>query len=255
MIFTIVIVLIVVLIVAAIFINALQQHKEQVEAEKRTEHAKQKSIVHETEDILMASAQIPVTQQLIYILHQRVLNALKLMLELNPKAIDIKQRIQDAADRTQAIKVEETPPAQESFILPDNEKQIIILIQCIKKLRSLLRSEHTKGKVDTQIFLKEDKRLDRLQLKVNVDTLEKRARAALQSNMLGSARQYFEKAIAALNAQVQQDEYTNKRKADLTEQLRVIQDNLRNANDKDAAKRQEEEKDELDELFAPKKKW
>lgn len=255
MIFTIVIILIVILIVAAIFINALQQHKEQVEAERRTEHAKQKSIVDETEDILMASTQMPISQQLVFILHQRVLNALRLMYELNPKAVDIKQRIQDADDRTKAIKVDEPAPAQEKFMLPDNEKQIIILIQCIKKLRALLRSEHTKGKVDTQIFLKEDKRLDRLQLKVNVDTLEKRAKAALSSNMLGSARQYFEKAIGALNAQAQPDEFIVKRKQELEQQLQVIQDNLRNANAQDAAKRQEAEKDELDELFAPKKKW
>ena len=94
-----------------------------------------------------------------------------------------------------------------------------------------------------------------LQLKVNVETLARSGNAALSSNMLGSARQYFEKAIAALGAQSQPDEYCLRRKAQLETQLQEIQDNLRNANAEDRAKKQEEERDELDELFAPKKKW
>ena len=61
----------------AIVVNAMQQHKEKMEAEKRTEIAKQKSIIDETENVLMASETIPVSQKLVYILHQRVQNALK----------------------------------------------------------------------------------------------------------------------------------------------------------------------------------
>lgn len=253
--FTIVIILIVVLIVMAIMINAVQQHREKMEAERRTEAAKQKAIVDETEDVLMASGQIPVSQKLVYILHQRVLNALKVMLELNPKAAEIRQRVTEASERTKAINVDQAPPADDQFQLPDNEKQIIIYIQGIKKLRALLRSEHTKGKVDTHTFLAEDKRLDRLQLRVNVDTLAKRAASAMKSQMVGSARQYLEKAIAALSAVQQQDEYTTKRRQQLEVELKQIQDNLRNANAEDTQKRLEAERDELDELFAPKKKW
>ncbi|GAA0364095.1 flagellar motor control protein ZomB [Bowmanella denitrificans] len=253
--FTIVIILIVALIIVAIVINAIQQHKEQVEAERRAEAAKQKSIVDETEDVLMAAAQMPVSQQLILILNKRVLNALQSMYELNPKAMDIKQRVKDAQERVDAIKPEQLAPPTDNFMLPENDKQIIMLIQGIKKLRALLRSENSKGKVDTHVFLDEDKRLERLQLKVNVETLAKRARGAVQSNMLGSARQYFEKAIAALNAQPSPDEYVISKRQELEHQLQTIQDNLRNANAADRAKRKDAERDDLDELFAPKKKW
>ncbi|MBN7825089.1 hypothetical protein [Bowmanella dokdonensis] len=253
--FTIVIILIVALIIIAIVINAIQQHKEQVEAERRAELAKQKSIVDETEDVLIAAAQMPVSQQLILILHKRVLNALEAMYELNPKAMDLKQRVKDARERVNAIKPENLPPPTDNFLLPDNDKQIIIFIQGVKKLRTLLRSENAKGKVDTHVFLEEDKRLERLQLKVNVETLAKRARAAVQSNMLGSARQYYEKAIVALNAQANQDEFTIARRQELEHQLQDIQDNLRNTNAADREKRRDAERDELDELFAPKKKW
>lgn len=255
MIFTIVIILIVVLIVVAIVVNALQQHKEKVEAEKRTEVAKQKSIIDETENVLMAVETIPVSQRLVQILHQRVFNALKIIHELNPTMPEIRQRINDAESKVKSINVDQPAPSMDGFKLPDNDKLIIQYIQAIKKFRVLLRSEHSKGKVDTQTFATEEKTLATLQLRVNVETLARRANAAMQTNMLGSARQYFEKAIAALSSVTQPTEYVQVRKAELEEQLRVIQDNLRNANAEEVAKKKEEERDELDELFAPKKKW
>ncbi|MDF2179783.1 hypothetical protein P2G88_16145 [Aliiglaciecola sp. CAU 1673] len=253
--FTTVIILIVALIVIAIVLNAVQQHKEQVEAEKRAEIAKQKAIIDETEDALGAAAHMPVSQQLVMILHKRVLNALKTQYEINPKAVDVKQRLQDAEQRGNTINIDQPPPADDAFVLPDNDKQIILFIQGIKKLRTLLRSEHSKGKVDTHVFMDEDKRLDRLQLRINIETLQKRARTAFQGGMLGSARQYFEKAIAALNAQPEQTEYINSKRAEVQQQLSIIQDNLKNANAADRAKRRDAERDDLDELFAPKKKW
>ncbi|GGD54045.1 hypothetical protein [Lacimicrobium alkaliphilum] len=253
--FTIVIVLIVALIIIAIIINAIQQHREQVEAERRAELAKQKAIVDETEDALMAAAHIPVSQHMILILNKRILNGLKEMQEHNPKARDLKQRIKDAEERVKSIDTNQPAPGNENFSLPDNDKQIIVLIQGIKKLRTILRSENSKGKVDSQIFLTEDKRMARLQLKINVETLVKRGRSAIKSEMLGSARQYFEKAIAALNASSEQDDYTIARKQELEQNLESIQNNLRNANAEDRARKKEEERDELDELFAPKKKW
>lgn len=253
--FPVIIVLIVLLIVGAIFINAYQQHKEKAEAEKRNELAKQKLIIDETEDLILATAQFPVSKRIMSIMHQRVLNALKLMNELNPKAKDIAQRISDAADQVKTIDVDAPAPSADSFRLPENEKQIIVYIQGVKKLRQFLRIENSKGKVEAAVFHIEDKLLELLQLRINIETLTKRAEAAMSSNMLGSARQYLEKAIAALNASSQQDEFIVTRRAELEEKLRVIQDNLRNSNSQDVKKRQEEEKDELDELFAPKKKW
>ena len=253
--FTIVIILIVTLIVLAIMINAIQQHKEKVEAERRTEIAKQKSIVDETENVLMASSQIPVSPNLTLIMHKRILNALKIILELNPSAADIKQRVSSANERVSSIDSNPTAEVDENITLPDNDKQIILCIQSLKKLRALLRSEHSKGKVDTQSFMAEDKRLDRMQLRVNVDTLYRRADAAIKSQMMGSARQYLEKAITALTNFPVQDEYTKSKKAHLEQLLNQIQENLRSTNAEDTARRLEEEKDDLDVLFAPKKKW
>ncbi|MBT0587165.1 hypothetical protein [Alteromonas oceanisediminis] len=254
--FAIIVGLIVSLVVVAIVINAVQQHKAKQEAEKRTEIAKQKSVIDETESVLMSASQFSISPKLVWILHQRIQNALKIIYELNPTLPEIKQRVRDAEERVQSIDVNASSGGEQSAVnLPENDKMIIQMIQSIKKLRVLLRAEHSKGKVDTQTYMYEDKILERMQLKVNVETLARRGRNAMSSNMLGSARQYFEKAIGALEAQTQPDEYVQTRRAELGETLREIQNNLKNVNAQDREKKKAAERDELDELFAPKRKW
>lgn len=253
--FAIIVILIVALIIVAIVVNAVQQHKEKVEAGKRSEIAKQKAIIDETEDIIIESTNFPISQKLKLILNRRILNALQATAKVNPAMADLRKRIKDTEARCNAINVDDPLPAGESFSLPGEDKMIIKYIQGVKKLRILLRSEHSKGKVEASDFTQEDKMLENLQLKVNVGTLAKRGNAALKSNMLGSARQYFEKAINAMAGKSQLDESLLAQKAQLEQQLSTIQENLRNVNAEDAAKKQKEEKDDLDELFAPKKKW
>eukprot|EP01093_Parvamoeba_rugata_P010226 TRINITY_DN278_c0_g1_i4.p1 TRINITY_DN278_c0_g1~~TRINITY_DN278_c0_g1_i4.p1 ORF type:complete len:252 (+),score=51.49 TRINITY_DN278_c0_g1_i4:342-1097(+) len=247
-----IIILIVVLLIAAIFINAIQQHRAKIDAERRAEIAKQKTIIDETENVIMACANMPISSRVLQILDERVLNALKILNE-HASSADIKQRISDAQQKSLSNANESV--SQNDFVLPDNDKLIIQYIQAVKKLRVLLRSEHSKGRVASKIFVEEEKQLERLQIKVNVETLIKRGRSAHQSNMLGSARQYYEKAKSALEGQNQQDDYSTSRLATLQEWLSEIQNNLKNVNAQDRAKKQEEERDELDELFAPKKKW
>ncbi|GGW88369.1 hypothetical protein [Alteromonas halophila] len=252
--FTIIIILIVLLVVAAIFINAYQQHRAKLEAERRAEAAKQRTIVDETENVIMACANMPVSQRLMAILHQRVLNALKVIHDLN-KTAETKQRIKDASEQTSPEDADDKIPSLNEFTLPDSDKLIIQYIQAVKKLRVVLRSEHSRNRIDTKTYVEEERHLERLQLKINVETLVKRANSALAANMLGSARQYFEKAINALENQSNPDEYTSSRLATLKESLSDIQDNLKSVNAQDRARKKEEERDELDELFAPKKKW
>ncbi len=252
--FEIIVILVVVLIVAAIFFNAMQQHKAKVEAETRAEVAKHKAIIDETENVLMACSQFPISSKVILILHQRVLNALQSIASLSPSTTDIKQRIKDQ-ERVigETDTTADTPNSD--FTLPETDKLIIQYIQAVKKLRILLRSEYSKGKVDSKTYSEQDKLLERLQLKVNVETLARRAAAALNTKMLGSARQYLEKGIKAMENQNGLDEFLAKRLSQFKTQLTEIQDELKSANAKDRAAKKEAERDELDELFAPKKKW
>jgi hypothetical protein len=83
----------------------------------------------------------------------------------------------------------------------------------------------------------------------------RRGETSIKNNQLGSARQCLEKAIGALAAQPNPDEFINTRKAQLEEQLRNIEINLKTANSRVVAKKEESEKSDIDELFGEKKKW
>lgn len=253
--FALIVILILALVLIAVVVNAVQQHRNKIELERRNEIAKNKSVVDDTEATLLAAQHIPVTQRLIFILQRRALNGLKLINQLNPGVSDIKERIKSYESTLQALNVDQPPPPEESFQLPQNDKQVIQFIRGIKNMRAVLRSEFKKGKVDSKVFVHEDKLLERMQLRANVDTLIRRGDVAMKNNQMGSARQCLEKAIGALAAQPNPDDYIVSRQAQLEEQLRNIESNLRSANSLDVKKKQESERNELDELFAQKKKW
>ena len=73
--------------------------------------------------------------------------------------------------------------------------------------------------------------------------------------MLGSSRQYYEKALTALSATPHQDDYVLTRKSEVIQALEDIATQLKEGNVRDREKKEEKENKDLDELFAPKRKW
>lgn len=255
MMFTIIIVLIVALVLVGIIVNAIQQHKDKVEGDRRTELSKQKSIIDNTETALLNAEQIPISQRLIFVMRRRILAAMKAAKQMGDNATGSNERVKSAEEGLKAIEVNKPPPSEDSFQLPQGDKQVIQFIRGIKTLRALLRSEFKKNRIESRVFLAEDKLLERLQLRANIDTLMRRGDTAIKNNQLGSARQCLEKAIGALSSQPNPDEFILTRKAQLEEQLLNIEKNLKTANQKDVAKKEESERSEIDELFGDKKKW
>jgi hypothetical protein len=253
--FTIIIVLIVALVLVGIIVNAMQQHKNKVEGERRAELSKQKGIIDNTEAALAAAEQIPISQRLVFIMQRRILAAIKAAKQMGDNTTGSNDRIKSTEEALKAIDVSKAPPSEDSFQLPQGDKQVIQFIRGIKTLRALLRSEFKKNRIESRVFLAEDKLLERLQLQANVDTLIRRGDTAIKNNQLGSARQCLEKAIGALAAQPNQDEFLTVRKTQLEEQLINIESSLKNVNSRDVAKKEESERNDLDELFAEKKKW
>jgi len=252
MIVSIIIVLIVALIVIALWVSAVQQHKEKQETERRKELTKQKKIIEESEDVLLNSANIPMSGAILRVIQRRIYDALAEMVQLSPSSKELKNRLNEAKTR---IENQVESNESESLALPDNDKQLIALIQGIKKLRAVLRSEHGKGKVDSQTFVAEDKRMEKLQLKINIESQIKRGLSARSANMVGSARQYFEKAYATVSAVPYSDDYVNAKRQELEGYLEAISTELKASNATALKKKTEQEQDDLDVLFAPKKKW
>lgn len=249
--------LIVALIMIVVVVTSIQQHKEKIEAEKRVKVAKQKAIIDESEELILHLANLPNNPNVIKIINRRSLNAAKTMQELMPEVKGIKKRVQELTSRLQASEdlANTQESVEEAFTLPDNEQQLVSILQCIKKLRAVLKSEQSKGALDAQTFTAEDQRLATMQLQINIESLVKRGTQAFNKEMLGSARQYFEKALQSLTQSSVRNDYVNTRQAEVSQKLEEITDALKHTNAKDAAKRAKNEEDELDMLFQPKKKW
>jgi hypothetical protein len=179
------------------------------------------------------------------------------MQELMPEVKGIKKRVQELTSRLKASEdlAENQTGADENFILPDNEQQLVGILQCIKKLRATLKSEQNKGALDAQTYTHEDQRLAAMQLKINIESLAKRGAQAHSKQMLGSARQYFEKALQSLASTPVKTDYIIAKQAEISDQLDGITSALKTTNAKDAAKKAKSDEDELDLLFQPKKKW
>jgi hypothetical protein len=254
---TIIVGLIIALIIFVVVVNIMQQHKEKQEAEKRVQVAKQKAIIDETEELILNLTHLPPNPGVVEVLNRRSLNAAKVMQVLMPEQKNLKKRVQELDARLKAS-VElalNQVSSEENFVLPDNEQQLIAILQCIKKLRIILKSEQSKGILDAAAFMKQDQRLDGMQLKINIESLIKRGSQAYSKEMLGSARQYFEKALQSLANHPTKTEYVQAKQAEIADKLEDITSALKNTNAKDAAKKAKDNEDELDLLFQPKKKW
>jgi type III secretory pathway component EscV len=252
----IIIALIIALIIIVVVVNAIQQHKEKLAQEKRAKAAKQKAIIDETEELLLSLGNLPSNPNLVLILNNRSLNASKTMAKILPENKSLIKRVQEMEARVNASK-DNTNQAtsDQNFTLPDNEQQLVAVLQCIKKLRVTLKSEQMKGNLDAQTFTQEDHKLSAMQLKIGVESLQKRGMIAYQKEMLGSARQYLEKALQTISESPVQTEYCTSKREEIENVLEDITASLKNTNAKDAAKKAKAEEDDLDLLFQPKKKW
>lgn len=246
------------LVIFVVVVSSIRQHKEKIRAEKRARVAKQKLIMDENEHLIVQLANLPCSPNMLVILNKRSLNAAKRIQEIIPTTMGIKKRIDDLTSRIKVAQDKaETQSANfdETFILPDDDKQLIALLQSIKKIRITLKSEQAKGELDGKSYNIEEARYSAIQLKINVETLTKRGIQAKNKGLNGSARQFLEKSLMTLSKHPIKTEYVSLKEAEVKELLSEITDSLKNSNATDAAKKAEGEVDELDLIFQPKKKW
>ncbi len=191
--FTLVLVLIGALLLLVIGINVIQQQKERAEAERRTELARQRAILDETEEVLSNTGMFPCSSQMVLVLYKRIQDAARIAVTLskaNQKG-DYERRLTDLEALINNLQSSgPQTPAIENFRLPDNDRQVLVLVQTLKKLKAILRAEHNKGKVDPTVFAAEEGRIDSLQLRINVESMLSRARAASYMKQYGSSSRW-----------------------------------------------------------------
>ncbi|EKE75224.1 hypothetical protein [Gallaecimonas xiamenensis] len=260
---------VVILLVVMVAINMMQQQKQKQEAARRQEVAKCRAIIDETETLLPIAGQMPISSTLVAMLHRRHAEALAHLYRLTSDA-KIKSRAEDA--HGQYLKAHKTKrPGDDNIRLPDNEQQMVQLLQAIKLLIAVARTEFNKGKVDAETFRLESAFLDRIRLKINIEGLITRGVSAKSVKQLGSARQFLNKAKQLAAGHAHQDPY-------LRTKVLQIQAHLDEINGKgpavaangtptpgapEAPKAQAKPKpktgaqqlDDIDLIFSPKKKW
>ncbi|GIU20761.1 hypothetical protein TUM4644_10910 [Shewanella colwelliana] len=258
MIFTLVLILIGALLLLVIGINVIQQQKERAEAERRTEMARQRAIIDETETVLSSTGMFPCSTNIVLILYKRVQEALTLSVNLGGnQTADYQRRLADLNAQIETLQqAPKQAPTVEGFRLPDTDKQILTLVQVLKKLKAILRAEHNKGKIDPTIFAQEEARVDSLQLRINVDSMLSRARTASFMKQYGSSKQMVTKALSTLHtikALTPNDPFISRK----VEEAKALLDEIMGAQKLSApnAPQQKNDEDDIDVLFQPKKKW
>ncbi|TVK94217.1 hypothetical protein AYJ01_07970 [Shewanella algae] len=257
--FTLVLVLIGALLLLVIGINVIQQQKERAEAERRTELARQRAILDETEEVLSNTGMLPCSSQMVLVLYKRIQDAARIAVTLskaNQKG-DYERRLTDLEALINNLQSSgPQTPAIENFRLPDNDRQVLVLVQTLKKLKAILRAEHNKGKVDPTVFAAEEGRIDSLQLRINVESMLSRARAASYMKQYGSSRQMVTKALSTLHtikAQTPNDPFIARKVDEAKQLLDEIMGAQKMA--QPSAPKQKNDEDDIDVLFQPKKKW
>ncbi|WOT06436.1 hypothetical protein [Shewanella youngdeokensis] len=258
MIIALVFVLIGALLLLIIGASILQQQKARAEALRRTELARQRAIIDETENVLSNTGLLPCSNSIITVLYKRMEDALTSAATLaNGQKNDYERRLFDLRGQIDTLtNTPKTDPSIELFRLPDNDRQILTLVQTLKKMKAILRSEHNKGRVNPAVFSQEEQRIDSLQLRINVESMLARGRAACFMKQYGSAKQMVTKALTTLHtikAQTPNDPFIAKKVDEAKKMLEEIAGAQKKAQPQVPEPKADE--DDIDVLFQPKRKW
>ncbi|ADT87544.1 DNA repair protein [Vibrio sp. Vb2880] len=249
-----IIALIAILLVLILGYNIMLQYKVKVETAKKQESSRYLTIIDATEDLIGNAHHMPFSKDLLVCLNNRILDALQSMYELDPKNKQLAQRIENMA--AQIKNLQDNHPGNESttFKVPSSDKQAIVMLKLVKRLRDTIRSEHNKGRFDTQAYVTENARLETIQIRINIENVIKRSNDAIVRGQPGTAVQLLRKGLEVLSTK--NDTYSNQAR----EKLQGMYDELQQRRQsKSAAELQQiEEKErnsDMEALFGEKKKW
>ncbi len=246
---------IVILIVLLITVSVMQQKNRKIESEKRQEVARLTLTIDDTEDTLAKITNIPVTKGLMIILHNRILETTKAIQQINDSR-EITAQIDDRKNLIESISQSFKSQGLDSFHLPIDDREVLQMVQLLKKLKAIINNEHKRGRINPEVFANEIKRADLMQIRININSIIKRAKLSLEAKQTGSARTYLEKAIKTLKAiNSEGDAFVNERLTEANQLLAILNKDRQAIADRKKAEEDEKSSTDLDMLFQPKKKW
>jgi len=249
-----IIVLVAVLLVLVIGYNVMLQYNTKLEMSRRQESSRYIAIIDATEDLIGNAHHLPYSQDLLICLNQRILDSLESMQELDPKSKQLAQRIENMKAQIAQLKENYSGGESTTFKVPSSDKQAIIMLKLVKRLRDTIRSEHNKGRFNTQAYVAENARLETIQIRINIENVIKRTKDAMVRGQTGTARQLLKKGIDALTPK--NDTYSNQAREKLQMMLNELESNSKSKSAEDLLAQEEKERDsDMEALFGEKKKW
>lgn len=243
--------LLVLLFILFLGYNILLQHKERTETLKKHEITKQKVIIAKTEEMIDYSRVIPFNQRLFACMHGRILDAVNMILIVDPNNKEFKGENVGRQKIIEQLLSQEQLQDSCKFQIPKNDKQAIIMLKIIKRIKDALRSEHNKGRIHTEHYAIEMERLDFLQVRVNIENALQRAKEAISMGQYGTALQLLNKSIAALSSRTDEYSVVSRDKMETYVNKLEAKQRKRSETERQALV----EKQEIDDLFGQKKKW
>ncbi|MDB1124380.1 DNA repair protein [Vibrio algarum] len=248
-----IVVLVAILLVLVIGYNVMLQYNAKIESSRRVESARYLAIIDATEDLIGNAHHLPYSQDLLICLNSRILDALESMFMLDQKNKQLAQRIENMKNQIQTLRDNYAGGESTTFKVPTSDKQAIIMLKLVKRLKDTIRSEHNKGRFNTQSYVAENARLETIQIRINIENVVKRANEAIVRGQLGTARQLLKKAIDVLMSK--NDAYSNQAREKLQGMLDKLDKNKKDTNANNLAQEEKERDNDMEALFGEKKKW
>lgn len=238
-----------------IIMTVMQQQRSRVESEKRTEISRLTVTIDETEDLLSRISNIPVTKALMIILHNRIMETQKSIFSMNNDR-SIHSQINDRQQLIESIGNTFQSKGLDTFRLPNDDREVLQMVQLIKKLKGMINNEHKRGRINPEIFANEIKRADLMQIRININSIISRARGAVEAKQAGSARTYLDKAIKTLKAiNSDGDAFVNSKLEEAQAMLAKLDQVKIDRDERTRQEKEEKTSTDLDIIFQPKKKW
>ncbi|MGF1720391.1 DNA repair protein [Vibrio kyushuensis] len=249
-----IIALVAVLLVLVLGYNIMLQYKVKVETAKKQESARYIAVIDATEDLIGNAHHMPFSKELLVCLNTRILDALNNMHELDPKNKQLAQRLENMKQQITQLRDNYQGGDSTTFKVPSSDKQAIVMLKLVKRLRDTIRTEHNKGRFETQAYVAENARLESIQVRINIENVIKRANDAIVRGQPGTAIQLLRKGIDALSSK--NDDYSNQARNKLQTMFDELEQKRQNKSAEDLQQIEEKEKeDDMDALFGQKKKW
>tara|TARA_B100001057_G_C22850765_1_gene950879 strand:+ start:182 stop:949 length:768 start_codon:yes stop_codon:yes gene_type:complete len=249
-----IIALVAILLVLVLGYNIMLQYKLKVETAKKQEASRYLTIIDGTEELIGNAHHMPFSQDLLVCLNNRILDALENMYQLDPKNKQLVQRIESVKQQITQLKENYQGGESTAFRVPSSDKQAIMMLKLVKRLRDTVRNEHNKGRFETQAYVVENARLETIQIRINIENVIKRANDSISRGQPGTAIQLLRKGIDALATK--NDAYSMRAKEKLQQMLNDLDQKRQDKNAHDLQQMESKEReDDMDALFGQKKKW